>query len=97
MKVILKKPIITEKTNMLSEKRNKFTFEVEPTANKLQIKDAVEEMYNVDVLAVNTLIRPRKERSRFTKAGLLKGKTKLVKKAVVTVADGETIDFYTDI
>lgn len=94
---VLVKPLITEKTSKLSENYNKYTFVVDPRANKIQIKKAIEEMYNVDVSKVNTITMPRKAKSRFTKSGVLSGKTKKVKKAIVTLAEGEEIDFYADV
>ena len=94
---ILVEPIITEKMTDLGEKLNRFGFIVEKRANKIEIAKAVEEMYNVTVEAVNTMIYGGKRRSRFTKTGLVKGKTKSYKKAIVTLAEGESIDFYSNI
>jgi len=91
------KPIVTEKMNAVSEKQNKFGFIVRPEANKLEIKAEVEAMYGVTVVDVNTMRYAGKNKSRYTKAGLLKGRTNAFKKAVVTVKDGETIDFYSNI
>ena len=94
---ILLKPIVTEKMTGLSEKLNQFGFIVEKTANKIQIKLAVEEMYGVTVEAVNTMVYAGKRKSRFTKTGVIAGRTKSFKKALVTLADGDTIDFYSNI
>ena len=94
---ILLKPVITEKSNMLSENLNRFTFIVAKNANKLQIKAAVEEMYGVSVDEVKTMILPGKDRSRFTRKGIARGRTGSFKKAVVKLSDGETIDFYSNI
>ncbi len=94
---VLIKPLITEKTSKLNEQFNKYSFVVDRRANKIQIKKAVEEMYNVDVAKVNTIIMPRKAKSRYTKSGVLEGKTKLVKKAIITLSEGEEIDFYADV
>ncbi|PLW97051.1 MAG: 50S ribosomal protein L23 [Marinilabiliales bacterium] len=94
---IIIKPVITEKMTDLSEKRNQFGFIVDKSANKLQIKTAVEELYGVEVVAVNTMKYAGKAKSRFTKGGVISGKTNSYKKAIVTVAEGETIDFYSNI
>ncbi len=96
MGVILK-PVITEKMTDKGEKLNQFGFIVDNTANKLQIKEEVEELYGVQVLSVNTMNYSGKRKSRFTKSGVISGKTKAFKKAVVTVAEGETIDFFSNI
>ena len=91
------KPIVTEKASRLTEKLNRYTFSVSPEANKYQIKDLVEKLYGVKVIRVNTInVRP-KTKSRWTKSGLLRGKTAAWKKALVTIADGQTIDFYSNI
>lgn len=94
---IIIKPIVTEKMTTLGEKLNRYGFMVEKAANKIQIKKAVEEMYNVTVLDVNTLIVAPKIKSRYTKSGVIEGKSSAYKKAVVTLKDGETIDFYSNI
>ncbi len=91
------KPIITERATKLSEKRNCYTFRVSPEANKYQIKSLVEQVYGVKVLNVNTAVMRAKNKSRWTKSGLLKGKTAQWKKAFVTVADGETIEFFSNL
>lgn len=96
-KDILIKPLITEKAEGLSEKRNQFTFLVDRKSNKIEIRKAVEEMYKVQVSAVNTMIMPSKTRSRNTKAGFIKGQVSAYKKAIVTLAAGETIDLYGEI
>jgi len=96
MGVILK-PVITEKMTDKGEKLNQFWFIVDNTANKLQIKEEVEDLYGVQVLSVNTMNYSGKRKSRFTKSGVISGKTKAFKKAVVTVAEGETIDFFSNI
>ncbi len=94
---VLIKPIVTEKMTSLSDKKNQYGFEVARDANKIQIKKAVEELYNVTVVSVNTINNQGKLKSRFTKAGIIEGRTKSVKKAIVTLADGENIDFYSNI
>jgi large subunit ribosomal protein L23 len=94
---ILKKPIVTEKMTGQGEKLNRFGFIVDKRANKIQIKKAVEEMYDVKVDAVNTITYGGKAKSRFTKTGVIAGKSNSFKKAIVTLADGENIDFYSNI
>lgn len=79
---------------MLGEKLNKFAFRVSPTATKEEIKSAIETLYGVKVVAVNTMIYPGKLKSRYTKRGYVSGKTTRYKKAVVTLKDGDKIDFY---
>jgi large subunit ribosomal protein L23 len=91
------KPIVTEKANKLTESLNRYTFRVSPEANKLQIKKLVEELYGVKVTKVNTMIVRRKRKQRYTKGGLIKGTTAMWKKALVSVAEGQTIDFYSNI
>ena len=91
------KPIVTEKANAVSEKTNCYTFAVSPDANKYQIKDLVEKMYGVKVVAVNTMNYAGKRKQRYTKGGLIQGRTPAFKKALVTVANGESIDFYSNI
>ncbi|MCX4288983.1 MAG: 50S ribosomal protein L23 [Duncaniella sp.] len=90
-------PIVTEKATKISEKLNRYTFRVSPEADKNQIKALVEQLYGVKVVRVNTLVVRAKNKSRWTKSGLLRGKTATWKKALVTLADGETIDFYSNI
>lgn len=94
---IIIKPIITEKMTAQGEKLSRYGFIVSKTANKLQIKKAVKEIYGVDVEEVNTMNYAGKYKSRFTKSGLLAGRTNSFKKAIVTLAKGETIDFYSNI
>lgn len=91
------KPLVTEKMTAITEKQNKFGFIVRPEANKLQIKSEVEALYGVTVVAVNTMNYAGKNKSRYTKAGLLRGRTNAFKKAVVTLKEGDTIDFYSNI
>jgi large subunit ribosomal protein L23 len=94
---ILIKPIVTEKFTSLSEDLNRFGFLVDKRANKIQIKNAVEEMYDVKVVSVNTMLYGGKRKSRFTKGGVISGKTASTKRAIVTLAQGESIDFYSNI
>jgi len=91
------KPIVTEKATKLTEKLNRYTFRVSPEANKYQIKSLVEKLYGVKVVNVNTAVVRSKNRSRWTKSGLLRGKTSQWKKAFVTIEEGKTIDFYSNI
>ena len=91
------KPIITEAATKLSEKRNCYTFRVSPEANKYQIKSLIEQVYGVKVLSVNTANMRGNNKSRWTKSGLLRGKTAAWKKAYVTVAAGQTIEFFSNI
>ncbi|MBD5299943.1 MAG: 50S ribosomal protein L23 [Bacteroides sp.] len=91
------KPIVTEKASNLIEKLNRYTFAVSPEANKYQIKSLVEKLYGVNVVRVNTINVRSKNKSRWTKSGLLRGKTAAWKKALVTVAEGQNIDFYSNI
>ena len=89
------KPLVTEKMTKITDKQpNRYGFVVRPEANKLQIKNEVEGLYNVTVLDVNTIRYAGKRSSRFTKAGLVKGQRNAFKKAIVTVKDGEIIDFF---
>lgn len=82
---------------MLTEKLNRYAFKVDPRANKIQIKGAVEAMYGVNVKAVNTMRYVGKLKSRNTKAGAVSGRSAKYKKAIITLKDGETIDFYSNI
>ncbi|MDE7142310.1 MAG: 50S ribosomal protein L23 [Muribaculaceae bacterium] len=88
------KPIVTEAATNLTEKLNRYTFRVSPEANKYQIKDLVEKLYGVKVTKVNTYVVRGKNKSRYTKSGLLRGKTASWKKAYVSLAEGQTIAFY---
>ena len=93
---ILIKPIITEKATANSELNNCFTFQVNSKANKIEIKKAVEAAYGVSVEKVRTInVRPDRS-TKFTKTGIQHGKTNAVKKAIVQLAEGETIDLYSN-
>ena len=96
-KTILVKPLLTEKSDLLSENLNQFTFIVNRKANKLEIKSAIEKMYGVNVASVNTLVQAGKKKSRNTKSGLVRGSSSTYKKAIITLSDGENIDFFGDI
>ena len=92
------KPLVTEKMTAITEKQNNmFGFIVRPEANKIEIKKEVEAKYNVNVVSVNTMNYAGKRKSRYTKTGVIKGRTNAFKKAIVTLRDGETIDFYSNI
>ena len=96
-KIILVKPLITEKADSLSESKSQYSFIVDKTANKVEIGKAVEQLYTVNVESVNTMIIPGKRKSRNTKKGVLHGRKASYKKAIITLAAGETIDFFGDI
>ena len=91
---VLIKPILSEKANKQSEKMNRYTFIVDRKANKLEIKKAIEQFYGVQVEDVNTLVMPSKQKAKYTKAGFIVGRKPAKKKALITVAEGETIDLY---
>jgi large subunit ribosomal protein L23 len=95
---IIIKPIVTEKQTQITEKKpNRVGFRVSPDANKLEIKAAIEELYNVTVVRVNTMNYGGKRKSRYTKSGVVNGKEAAFKKAIVTLKEGETIDFFSNI
>ena len=94
---VLIKPIVTEKMTNITDKFNRFGFIVRPEANKLVIKKEIEALYNVTVVAVNTMNYAGKSKNRYTKAGFIQGRTNAVKKAIVTLKEGDTIDFYSNI
>lgn len=94
---VLIKPILTEKANAQQEKLRRYAFKVSRKANKLEIKKAVEGFYGVTVVDVNTSVVPGKNKTRFTKAGYIQGQKPAYKKALITVAEGETIDLYSAI
>ncbi|WP_373725889.1 50S ribosomal protein L23 [Bacteroides heparinolyticus] len=94
---IIIKPLVTEKITKVSEKLNSFGFVVSPKANKLEIKRAVESLYGVTVIGVNTMNYAGKDKSRYTKSGLINGRTNAFKKAIVTLKDGDTIDFFSNL
>lgn len=96
-KEILIKPLITEKSEVLSSKVNQFAFIVNRNSNKIEIRKAVEKMYSVQVLAVNTMVMPSKAKNRNTRAGFIRGRVSAYKKAYITLAPGETIDLYGEI
>lgn len=94
---VLIKPILSEKANSQQEKLRRYAFKVSQKANKLEIKKAVESFYGVTVVDVNTAVAPGKNKTRYTKAGFIKGRKPSFKKAFVTVAEGDSIDLYSNI
>ncbi len=94
---VLIKPIITEKMTADSELHNRYGFVVDPKANKIQIKDAVEAAYGVSVKKVRTMNYAPTRKSRYTKTGIQHGKTNAIKKAIIDVAEGDIIDFYSNL
>jgi large subunit ribosomal protein L23 len=93
---VLKKPLVTEKVSALNEK-GKYGFIVDADANKVEIKKAVEKQYGVNVEKINTMNVMGKLKTRYTKAGVLSGRKRNYKKAIVTLAEGEVIDFYSNV
>lgn len=97
MKEILKKPLITEKYNELAEKLEQFAFIVDRKASKNDIKAEIEKVYEVNVTRVRTMIYGGTRKTRYTKRGFVEGRTASYKKAIVTLKEGETIDFYSNL
>lgn len=98
MDIIIKKPLITEKATADSEMNNRFTFVVDRRANKVEIKKAVESMYGVSIDSVRTMnYGGGKSSVKYTNKGIVEQRNKRYKKAIVTVADGETIDLFTNV
>lgn len=96
-KQILIKPIISEKSELLSDGLSQYSFVVNKKANKIEIKKAVEKEFSVGVDSVNTMIVAPKAKNRNTRSGLIKGRTSAYKKAIITLKEGETIDFFGDL
>lgn len=96
MDVIIK-PIVTERMTWLGDTLNQYGFIVDKRANKIEIKKAVQEMYSVAVTSVNTMVYAGKAKSRYTKGGVISGSTNSFKKAIVTLAEGDKIDFFSNI
>ncbi|HOO84429.1 MAG TPA: 50S ribosomal protein L23 [Prolixibacteraceae bacterium] len=94
---IILKPLVTEKMTAQTEKLNRYGFVVDRRATKFQIKAAIKRLYDVDVESVNTMVYGGKTKTRYTKSGVQKGKTKGFKKAIITLSEGQTIDFYSNI
>ena len=93
---VLIKPLVSEKMTDLSEK-GKYAFVVDRKANKVEIKKEVEKLYGVNVQSINTAVIPGKPKTRYTKTKILTGSSPAYKKAIVTLAEGDIIDFYSDI
>jgi len=91
---VLVKPILTEKANAQQDKLRRYAFKVARKANKLEIKKAIQEFYGITVTDVNTSVVPGKNKTRYTKAGFVKGQKPAYKKAMVTIAEGDTLDIY---
>lgn len=94
---ILIRPIVTEKATKKSELLNRYSFVVDKKANKIEIKKAVELAYGVTILGISTMNVRADRTTKYTKSGLINGKTNSIKKAIVQVKDGEIIDFYNNI
>lgn len=94
---IIIKPIITEKMTAQAEKLNRYGFIVDKKADKLQIRKEIEDLYGVAVDSVNTIRYAGKRKSRYTKAGFVEGRTNAYKKAIVTLKEGQSIDFFSNI
>ena len=94
---ILVKPLVTEKMTEQADKFNRYGFVVDRRATKPQIKKAIESLYDVKVDRINTMVYGGKTKSRYTKGGVISGKTASFKKAVVTLVKGDSIDFYSNI
>jgi len=94
---IVIRPIVTEKMDRQGDPLGKYGFMVSTGANKLQVKNGVEKLYGINVVAVNTINYSGKKKSRNTRSGILRGKSSAFKKAIVTLAKGEKIDFYSNI
>jgi len=94
---VIKRPLITEKYTEISEKLKKFSFVVSKKATKDEIKKEIEKLYGVNVVEINTMIYGGKAKTRYTKKTILHGKTRGFKKAVVSLKEGQTIDFYSNI
>lgn len=97
MEQVIIKPIITEKMTAVSEKLNRYGFVVNSRANKLQVKSAIESLYGVTVTDINTMNYIGKKKVRYTKKGFSSGRTNSFKKAMVTLKEGDTIDFFSNI
>jgi large subunit ribosomal protein L23 len=94
---IIIKPVITEKMTQMGDKLNRYGFLVDKRANKLQIRKAIKDIYGVEVAEINTMVVPGKAKTKYTKSGFINGKSQSYKKAIITLAKGETIDFYSNI
>jgi large subunit ribosomal protein L23 len=93
---ILKKPVVTEKSNNVMEKLQRYTFIVDKTATKIEIKNEVEQFFNVKVLEVRTIVVPGKRKTKMTKKGIIEGMKSSYKKAIITLVEGQSIDLYSN-
>ena len=96
-KQILIKSVVSEKAELLSEKQTQYTFVVNKSANKIEVRNAVEARYGVTVDSVNTMNMPGKSKNRSTKSGVIRGRVPGFKKAIVTLIEGDTIDLYNEL
>ena len=96
-KQILLKSVVSEKAELLNEKHTQYTFVVNKTANKIEVRNAVEARYGVTVESVNTMNMPGKSKNRSTKSGVIRGRVSGFKKAIVTLIEGDTIDLYNEL
>ncbi|MCB0659912.1 MAG: 50S ribosomal protein L23 [Saprospiraceae bacterium] len=93
-KQIIYKPVVSEKSEKMTSKSNKYTFIVNKDANKIEIKKAIEEMFSTNVVAVNTAVMPSTPKARNTKSGVVRGRISAFKKAYITLAEGEEIEIF---
>jgi large subunit ribosomal protein L23 len=98
MSSVLIKPMITEKLTRIQEQQNKYSFQVSMNSTKTMIREEVERLYpDVNVVSVNTLISATKPKGRFTRGGYIAGRSPKIKKAIVTLKEGQEIDFFSEI
>jgi len=97
MSEILIRPLVTEKMTSIQDRQGKYGVVVKQSANKIEIKKAIEKTYGVNVIQINTIRYDGKLKQRYTKAGIVSGRSAGYKKAIVKLAAGETIDFYSNI
>lgn len=98
MSIILQRPLVTEKLTSLQEKHNQYSFRVDPGITKAEIKEEVEKRYpNIKVVKVNTMVMPSKPKGRYTRSGFVPGRSTKWKKAIVTLREGDSIDFFSEI
>jgi large subunit ribosomal protein L23 len=97
MKNVLKMPLLTEKSNNLRLDSNQYTFLVDTDANKIEVAKEIKRLFNVDVVSVNIVNHPGKQKSRFIRSGRINGKTAKFKKAIVKIKDGQTIELFEQI
>lgn len=97
IKRILIRPVITEKSELLSSNSNQYSFVVAKKANKIEVKKAIKKKYNVTVESVRTMIVPGKSKTRATRSGYVQGRTSSYKKAIVSVAEGEELNIYGEV